>query len=136
MNFLDSNIVIDLVEGASSWSDWTRRAVARAGAPLVGNAVVIAESASHFADLATQLGYLAELGLTIRDISPAAARRAGRAHRAYRRAGGKRSAVLPDFLIGGHVVDLGAALITRDRQRFAAYFPELALITPETHPDG
>ncbi|HEU0066764.1 MAG TPA: type II toxin-antitoxin system VapC family toxin [Sphingomonas sp.] len=136
MIFLDSNIIIDLIEATSRWSAWARHSVARVAAtmPCVTNAVVMAETASHFDDVATQLDYFADVRLGLRDIGPAAAYRAGRAHRAYRRAGGDRSAILPDFLIGGHAVDLGATLVTRDRQRFASYFPDLTLITPETHP--
>ena len=136
MIFLDSSIVIDLIEATSRWSAWARRSIARLGMtmPCVTNAVVVAETSTHFDDVAAQLGFLADVRIGLRDIGPAAAFRAGRAHRAYRRAGGERVAILPDFLIGGHAVDLGATLVTRDRQRFMTYFPDLTLITPETQP--
>ncbi len=58
--------------------------------------------------------------------------RAGQAHRLYRDRGGTRDAILADFLIGAHAAVRRAPLITRDRQRFASYFPELTIIAPET----
>jgi predicted nucleic acid-binding protein len=44
----------------------------------------------------------------------AAAFAASRAFSLYRRAGGKREKVLPDFLIGAHAAIRGYALLTRD----------------------
>lgn len=136
MIFLDSNIVIDVLERSSRWSNWSRDALEAAGAEnaLMTNSVVIAECAGHFDDLEQQLEYFDALGVSVRDLGAAAGRRAGRAHRAYRKAGGTRIGVLADFLIGGHASVLSAALLTRDRQRFSSYFPELTLITPDTHP--
>jgi predicted nucleic acid-binding protein len=39
--------------------------------------------------------------------------------------------VLADFLIGAHASVLGLELLTRDVKRYRAYFPELALLTPD-----
>ena len=134
MIFVDSNIIIDLIESTGHWSGWSREAVARATAeaPLVANVVVIAECAPRFRDAEEELSYFDLIGIKIADIPSAAAFRAGRAHRDYRRAGGERTSVVADFLIGAHASALGARLLTRDRQRFSSYFPELTLITPET----
>ena len=136
MIFVDSNIVIDVLERSSKWSSWSRARMEEAVELdlLVTSLVVLAETAGRFTSLAEQLAYFADLGLTVRDLDPRSAHRAGRAHRAYRRAGGTREAILADFLIGAHAAVLGAALLTRDRQRFAGYFPDLTLITPESHP--
>ena len=57
-----------------------------------------------------------------------------RAASRVRIAGGRHASVLADFLIGAHAVELGATLVTRDKGRFSTYFPDLTLITPETHP--
>ena len=135
MIFLDSNIVIDLVERVGRWSAWSRLAVAdTAEAGFVTNAIVLTETAPQFGSSLEQSDYLSSINVAIVAISGAAAYRAGKAQQLYRERGGERTALVADFLIGGHAVDLGATLVTRDRQRFASYFPDLTLITPETHP--
>ena len=55
---------------------------------------------------------------------------AGHAHRAYRRRGGERGRVLPDFLIGAQALLTGAPLLTRDARVYRTYFPDVRLITP------
>ncbi|WP_207792133.1 type II toxin-antitoxin system VapC family toxin [Siccirubricoccus phaeus] len=55
---------------------------------------------------------------------------AGRAFREYRRRGGSRTGVLPDFFIGAHAAVAGLPLLTRAPRRYRAYFPDLALIAP------
>ncbi len=55
---------------------------------------------------------------------------AGRAFLRYRRAGGERSAPLPDFYIGAHAQTQGLTLLTRDANRYRTYFPSVPLITP------
>ncbi len=132
MNFVDTNIMIDMLDEADPWFAWSADtvALARVRARLVINTVVLAEFSRRYADLAKE--FLDRVGVTVQQMSDTAAFRAGQAVGAYRRAGGQRHAILADFLIGGHAVDLGATLITRDRQRFASYFPDLTLITPET----
>ena len=55
---------------------------------------------------------------------------AAKAFETYRRAGGSREHVLPDFFIGAHALVIGAQVATRDARRFRTYFPALELITP------
>jgi hypothetical protein len=56
---------------------------------------------------------------------------AGRAFVKYRRGGGTKSNVLPDFLIGAHAAVLGCGILTRDAQRYAQHFKTVPLITPD-----
>ena len=132
MIFLDSNIVIDLADRVGFWSSWSRVVLRRYREQPVINPIVLAEFAPRFAALETVMGFLESLGIAVLPLDARAAFRAGQAHVAYRRSGGERHAVLADFLIAGHASVLGASLVTRDRQRFASYFPELKLIAPET----
>jgi predicted nucleic acid-binding protein len=74
-----------------------------------------------------------ELGIAIDPLTPDIAYRAGHAHVGCRLADGRQQSVLADFLIGAHAASIGATPVTRDRKRFATYFPDLTLITPETH---
>lgn len=68
---------------------------------------------------------------TVEAIPSAAAFLAGHAHAAYRRAGGMREAVLPDFLIGAHAAVTARPLLTRDPRRIATHIPGATLITPD-----
>lgn len=55
---------------------------------------------------------------------------AGKAYLRYRRSGGNKRSPMPDFYIGAHAAVAGYRLLTRDANRFRAYFPALELITP------
>jgi predicted nucleic acid-binding protein len=68
--------------------------------------------------------------LIVEEIPAAAAFLAGHVHTSYRRAGGARAEILPDFLIGAHAAVTGRPLITRDPKRVAAYLPGAQLIAP------
>ena len=67
----------------------------------------------------------------IEQLPLAAAFLAGHAPANYRRAGGPREAMLPDFLIGGHAAVTGRPLVTRDPRRVATYIPGAKLISPD-----
>lgn len=132
MIFVDSNIVIDQIEDGK-WTSWSQQALeARRDQPLVANLIVFAEVSRNFACGEDVEIFLGEAGIALAPLTPDVAFRAGRAQVAYRLAGGQRDAILADFMIGAHAASLGATLITRDRARFATYFPELTLLTPES----
>ena len=134
MIFVDSNVVIDLIEDGE-WIGWSKRTLSRAAETLlVTNHIVFAEVSRAFGSPGAVLVFFGELGIAIEPFTPDSAFRAGRALADYRLSGGRHSVILADFLIGAHAVCLGADLVTRDRRRFATYFSELTLITPETHP--
>jgi hypothetical protein len=73
---------------------------------------------------------LDNLGAIVVSIPCKAAFLAGKAYAHYRRQGGTRTNVLPDFFIGAHAAVLGCPLLTRDTRRYAAYFPTVRLIAP------
>jgi predicted nucleic acid-binding protein len=54
----------------------------------------------------------------------------------YRRNGGPRQSLLPDFYIGAHASIAGLPLLTRDPRRFRRYFPRLELIAPDRPEPG
>jgi predicted nucleic acid-binding protein len=130
--FVDTNILIDIATGNRAWADWSRRAMisARARGPLLINAIVYAEFAIGFEAQSDCDAEIEKFDLTLVEIPKSAAFRAAQAFRLYRRAGGARTAALPDFFIGAHASVADATLLTRDSRRYCAYFPELTLIAP------
>lgn len=136
MILLDTNIVIDLLSTQSTADmEWSRRAYARALTvdTIACTHVVLAEVAAGAARPKDLPFDFKALQIEILGLSDEAAIAAGRAFAAYRQRGGHREAILADFLVGGHAHALAAPLMTRDR-RLGSYFPDLTLITPESHP--
>ncbi len=91
---------------------------------------VYAECAASYESADQTTAALAQLQVQRTQMSDAALWRAGRAFLEYRRRGGTRTNVLPDFFIGAQAAALGVPLLTRDAGRYATYFPDLELITP------
>lgn len=136
MIFVDTNVILDLLENdATPEAAWSRAAMAELSAsePLVANLIVAAELSAQVRSPERLAATLARADIDLVDLDLATAHRAGTAHREYRRRGGARRTILPDFLIASHAETMGAALLTRDRG-LASYFPDLTLITPETQP--
>ena len=133
---LDSNVVLDLIQPQQAWVHWSSRQVsacANAG-PLVVNTIVYAEISSQYHLHEEVQRSLVNFGIILEEIPWMAAFQAGKAHRAYRRAGGRQERLLPDFLIGAHADVNGYRLLTRDQARYRSYFPALDIIAPDTHP--
>ena len=132
----DSNVVLDVFSRDSTWLPWSAKMLAecRVGGRLVINPIVFAEVAMNFHSYADLKRHVSALEFELEEVPWEAAYKAGRAHRAYRSAGGNRTRVLPDFLIGAHAALKGYRILTRDQARYRTYFPELHIIAPDSHP--
>ncbi len=100
--------------------------------PLSINDAVYAELAVRYDRIEDLDAFLDEAGLEIAPMPRAALFLAGKVFKQYRKAGGSRTGVLPDFFIGAHAAVNGLPLLTRDVGRYRTYFPTLKLITPNT----
>ena len=132
MILIDSNVLLDTLEEDSEWYEWSAGAVVRAGSgSIVGiNQVIYAEVSTRFAS-PEEFEEVFPANVFRREPLPfTAGFLAGKAHVAYRRKGGHRTATLPDFFIGAHAVVSGYTILTRDRRRFRRYFPSVELIAP------
>ena len=111
MTFVDSSVLIDVIEAQSIWADWSEQRIlmARARGRLVINLIVYAEISRDFADKTLLDAFLSDTGIGIEPLDDHVAFLAARAHDAYRAAGGQRSAALPDFFIGAHASEIGRA---------------------------
>lgn len=130
---VDSNILIDIATDDPVWGAWSADALARAGqeARLVINPLIYAEVSVSHRRIETLDALLPE-EIFLREPLPwAAAFLAGKAFLDYRRRGGGRGSLLPDFYIGAHAAIRGYRLLSRDRGRYATYFPKVGLICPE-----
>jgi predicted nucleic acid-binding protein len=128
---LDSSVLLDVFTEDARWLEWSQgqlAAAAQRGA-LVLNSVVLAEVAPRFLRIEALRNALPSMA-TVEEIPVAATFLAGHAHANYRRSGGKREAILPDFLIGAHAAVTGRPLLTRDARRIGTYIPGAKLISP------
>lgn len=133
---VDTNILIDILGPTSHQRAWSLKALDQCigDGVLVINAIIWSELASSPL-METELNSAFGVLSLKREALPFdAAFAAGKAHRKYRLAGGRRDRTLPDFLIGAHAETGGHRLLTRDGSRYSSYFPTVELITPETHP--
>lgn len=132
MVLVDSNILLDILTAPNPWAEWSLDQLGRAAASegLCANAVIFAEVSIGFQELAEVEATLADAEVAVLPIPPAALFRAGKVFQAYRRRGGTRTGVLPDFFIGAHAELAGLRLLTRDVARYRTYFPTVDLIAP------
>ena len=130
---VDSCVVLDLLDPDGARFEWSARTL---GAPDPGSTFVIdpvvrAEVSVGFERIETMEGVLARLDLVYREAPRSASFLAGKAFLRYRRSGGTKTGVLPDFFIGAHAAVAGHRLMTRDVRRFAAHFPSVELVRPD-----
>ena len=132
MILVDTNVLIDVLEDDPQWAEWS---VAQLRAQskiheLAINAIVYAELSLAFERLEELDDAVMRLGLNLLEIPRPALFLAGRAFLTYRKVGGTRSNVLPDFFIGAHAAVARLAIVTRDARRYANYFPAVKLVLP------
>jgi hypothetical protein len=132
MVLVDTNVLVDVLQNDPQWSDWSisqMRLQARLNV-LAINPVIYAEMSLSFSTLEALDEVVGALALALRDLPRPALFLAAKAYGQYRRRGGTKQQVLPDFFIGAHAVVEGWPLLTRDASRFRTYFPTLKVLAP------
>jgi predicted nucleic acid-binding protein len=132
MLLVDTNVLVDVLQNDPQWTDWSiaqLRAQSKLHA-LVINPVIYAEMSLSFSTLEALDDVVLTMALELREIPRPALFLAARAYALYRRRGGNKGQVLPDFFIGAHAAVEGWPLLTRDASRFKTYFPTLDVIAP------
>lgn len=133
MILVDTNVLLDVVTDDPAWADWSQHQLESAALRdrLAINDVIYAELSIGFARIEELDGVLEEAGIALAEIPRPALFLAGKVFRDYRRRGGGKTAVLPDFFIGAHAAVSRSSLLTRDRARYRTYFPTASLIAPD-----
>jgi predicted nucleic acid-binding protein len=129
---VDSNVLLDIMTEDPDWFSWSAAAVERGAdrSRLVINAIIYAEISVRCSKI-EELEIVLPKDMFDREPIPyEAAFLAGKCFLHYRQHGGPRRSPLPDFFIGAHAAVAGYQLMTRDQERYLAYFPCLALIAP------
>lgn len=131
---VDTNVLIDVVQNDATWADWSigqLRAQSKLRA-LAINPIIYAEFSLAFSSIELLERALAELDLAVLPLSKPALFLAARAFLHYKRTGGSKSNVLPDFFIGAQAATENLPILTRDIRRYSTYFPTVKLIAPAT----
>jgi hypothetical protein len=134
VTLVDTNVLLDLVSDDPNWADWSvaQLEAASLNGPLLINDVIYAELAVRYARIEDLEAFLDVAGLEMTAMPRAALFLAGKVFTQYRRSGGHKTGVLPDFFIGAHAAVGRLPLLTRDVGRYRTYFPSLELITPDS----
>lgn len=134
MTLVDSNVLLDLVTDDPQWAAWSVAELEAASlrGPLLINDVVYAEISVRYPRIEDLDAFVDEAGLAVAPMPRAALFLAGKAFIRYRKSGGGRTGVLPDFFIGAHAAVSELPLLTRDAGRYRTHFPSLTLTTPES----
>ncbi len=132
MVLVDTHVLVDVLQNDPQWADWSiaqLRAQSKLHA-LAINPVIYAEMSLSFSTLEALDDVVLTMALELREMPRPALFLAAGAYALYRRRGGSKGQVLPDFFIGAHAAVEGWPLLTRDASCFKTYFPTLDVIAP------
>jgi len=129
---IDSNVLLDILRPNVEWAGASQAALEQASAvgSLVMCDLVYAEICGHFAGQGECDQFLADAEIRVESLTREASFLASLAWRAYRRRGGRRVRILPDFLVGAHAQTQASQLLTRDERFYRPAFPRLRITAP------
>jgi len=128
---VDTSVLLAIFKGEPRGELWleTLQAAAEAASLLVSS-IVLAEVRSFFPSDDACGRALRDLDLKHSPLTEGASLLAGRIFRTYRRNGGPRTSILPDFLVAAHAAIQADSLATDDRGYLHMYFPTIRLLSP------
>ena len=129
---LDTCVLTDLADTKSDWFEWCVSTLEDLDSEnrFVINPIIYSEFSVGFDRIEEVEKFISALGLGLENIPKPALFLAGKAFLQYKRNRGSKSNVLPDFLIGAHAAVENFILMTRDKGRYATYFPTVELVIP------
>jgi predicted nucleic acid-binding protein len=128
---LDTSVLIAIAKGESEAHAWVETlAAAGEEGELVICDVVASEFFALLLDETRFAESLQSLGVVFDPTNLDAAQLAGRLFSEYRREGGPRGQLIPDFLIGAHAQQQADRIAASDRGYLRRYFPRLKILKP------
>lgn len=129
---LDTNVLLDLLIPNPAWMSRSLQAIARAASEggLVVCEIVFAELCGQFQSRKECDSFLEDNAIRVDASSREVLHASSTAWRSYRKQGGKRDRILPDFLVGAHARHQASRLVSRDAGFYREYFHGLAVLDP------
>ena len=129
---IDTSILLDVFGADATFGARSREAVRESldQGSIVACDIVWAEVAASFPEPTAARSAMEHLAIGYSAVGLEAALAASTAWRDYRRAGGTRQHLIPDFLVGAHAQLQADRLLTRDRGFYRTYFDDLSIIDP------
>ncbi len=128
---LDSSVLFLLSRRQPGWEAWRDCLHTAAGeGELLISPIAFAEFSIAYASIDAAQADLDRLHIFYDPITPAAAYLAGQIFLRYRRMGGPRLHLIPDFLIAAHASVQADRLAALDRGYLRTYFPDLPILSP------
>lgn len=129
---VDTSVLLDVLTGDPQFAAASEAALTAAFAQgtMVVCPVVWGEVRAHFDAPQPLQELFAAAGIRFDAFDEACADLAGDHWRIYRKRGGRREHLIPDFLIGSHAQLRAQRLLARDRGFFRRYFDGLTVLDP------
>jgi predicted nucleic acid-binding protein len=112
-------VLLDVITGDEQWADWSAEQIAAAldAGRVVINSLVYAEVSVGYETVEELDELLPASGYEREPLPYLAGFAAGKAFVRYRRGGGDKRSLMPDFYLGAHAAVAGYRLLTRDVRR-------------------
>ena len=132
---LDTCVILDILDNKSHWHTWSKetlRELSKTHTPVI-NPIIFSELCAGMESPEAVLSLLNSLGIRECALNHEPLFLAAKAYIKYRKQGGKKTGVLPDFYIGAQAAVHQWPLVSRDKGRYSSYFPTVHLVMPDTH---
>jgi predicted nucleic acid-binding protein len=129
---VDSCVLLDLFTDDDKWADWSENTLDKFSQTntLYINSVIYTEVSIGFNKVEEVEAAIDALDVKVLEMPREALFLTGKVFLKYRKNKGTKNSPLPDFFIGAHASVSQLGLVTRDIEKFKAYYPKVNLIHP------